>query len=340
MLLLLACTTAEPEVDPRLLPLQESLRLYDEGLVALEHDPVKAAELFAQASEQDPRSAILHLWRAQALADAGDLEGAIAEAGTALGLDQNLVAARYNRACWRTRAGDLEGGREDLLEALMDVRIDPLSAALDPDLAPLLEAYPELPRAELPCTATVPGEAVFVGSDWTLVLECRHRPTEPLSIEGPALPGALRHVRTVQTVAPDGPLQRSTLELTFSVQGAQEQPLGPWTFSSGVLQGHAPASPTRFLAPEGHAPPEPVPSQPWQVPTTLFPEEGIRREGPRVLVRAQPGDRVGWEATEVVRYELRRQGALEWVAWSGELSPDQELTLSRGKTEVYRGQQP
>ena len=263
MLLLLACTTAEPEVDPRLLPLQESLRLYDEGLVALEHDPVKAAELFAQASEQDPRSAILHLWRAQALADAGDLEGAIAEAGTALGLDQNLVAARYNRACWRTRAGDLEGGREDLLEALMDVRIDPLSAALDPDLAPLLEAYPELPRAELPCTATVPGEAVFVGSDWTLVLECRHRPKEPLSIEGPALPGALRHVRTVQTVAPDGPLQRSTLELTFSVQGAQEQPLGPWTFSSGGCSRATPRrAPPASWPRRGTPPKSPCPRSP------------------------------------------------------------------------------
>ncbi len=339
ILLVLACS-GEPEVHSRLTPIAEALSLYDQGVEALASDPAGAAELFARASEQDPGSAELQLWRGKALAASGDFEGAIAAADAALALDPMLVEALYNRGCWKARSGDLESALVDVERALEDSRVDPLDVAVDPDLAPLREAWPErLPKAELVCSSQLPGDAVFVGSEWTMSLECTHRPGEILQVEGPVVPPSIRHVKTRQRLEPAGVLESTVLEFTFVVQGADESTLGPWTLSAGALEGVAPAGVYRFLAPEGHVRPEASPSEVWMSPTAVFGHEPVERRGERVYVKAEPGDRIGWEAAEVVLYEHRLGDRPNWVGWSGVLAPGATVTVTRGGKELY-GQQP
>jgi len=339
ILLLLACS-GEPEPNSPLTPLAQALSLYDQGVEALPTDPVRSADLFAQASEQDPRSAELHLWRAKALAASGDLAGAVGAADAALALDPNLVEARYNRGCWKARSGDLESALIDVEQALEDSRVDPLDVAMDPDLAPLREAWPDrLPKAELVCSSQLPGDAVFLGSEWTMSLECTHRPGEVMTVEGPALPPSIRHVKTLQRLEPAGSLERTVLEFTFVVQGADESTLGSWTFRAGTLEGVAPAGTYRFLAPEGHTTPESQPSQVWATPATLFGHEAVERRGERVYVKAEPGDRIEWQAEGVVRYEHRLGDRPDWVGWSGLLASGASVGVSRGRKELY-SQQP
>ena len=72
ILWLLACTQPEP-------PLKRSLDLYSQGLVKLEAGQfAQAAGDFEQAHLLAPGNGELLIWQAKALADSGDLSGAIA----------------------------------------------------------------------------------------------------------------------------------------------------------------------------------------------------------------------------------------------------------------------
>ena len=339
ILLWLACSGGEPEPDPRLAPLAQALSEYDQGIAVLASDPEAASRHFAAAVEQHPTSPELKLWHAQAEAAAGRPEEAVALASAALALDPNLVEARYNRACWRVATGDLEGAAADIREALLDPRVDPIATAMDPDLAPLREAFPDaFPEARLECTSEMRSDAQFVGSEWTVLVGCTHPKGQPLTLEGPEVPASLQHLRSVQRVDEVGALDRTMLEVTFKVVGEGEGTLGPWSGRSGV-DGTAPQGRYRFLAPEGHRTPEPKSQAPWVLPTALLVEPGIAREGDRVLVRSDPGDRVRWEATGVVEYALRDGESLVWVGWAGTTPASSPVQVTRGKETVY-SQQP
>jgi hypothetical protein len=261
-------------------------------------------------------------------------------ASQALALDPDLVEARYNRGCWRVAAGDLDGALVDIQAALLSPLVDPITTALDPDLAPLLAAFPEqLPKAELACGAEIREDAVFMGSEWTVSLGCTHRVGQQLSLEGPDLPAFLQHTKTVQRTEAAGALQRTVLDITFVVRGAGEGTLGPWTGQSEGVSGVVPEGSYRFLAPEGHGAPDLSSSAPWATPSVDFQSDGAHRDGALVRVRADPGDRITWEASDVVRVEKRTGDTLEWVGWVGTLDPGASLSVHRGKTELYK-QQP
>ena len=73
--------------------------------------------------------------------------------------------------------------------------------------------------------------------------------------------------------------------------------------------------------------------------SAVFGHEPVERRGERVYVKAEPGDRIGWEAAEVVLYEHRLGDRPNWVGWSGVLAPGATVTVTRGGKELY-GQQP
>ena len=323
-----------------MVPLAEALSEYDQGIAVLASDPEAASKHFSAAVEQHPTSPELKLWHAQAEAAAGRPEEAVALASAALALDPNLVEARYNRACWRVATGDLEGAAADIQEALLDARVDPITTATDPELAPLREVFPDaLPEARLDCTSEMRSDAQFVGSEWTVTLGCTHPKGEPLTLDGPEVPATLQHVRSVQRLEEAGALDRTVLEVTFKVVGAGEGTLGPWTGRSGV-EGSAPEGSYRLLAPEGHRAPQGRSQTPWVLPTALLTEPGISRGTDRVLVRSDPGDLVRWEAAGVIEYELRDGDALVWVGWAGTVPASSPVQVTRGKETVYGSQQP
>ena len=301
MLILLACTGS---TDPQLEPVRQSLAAYEAGTRALEAGDPKAAQgHFEAAIAVDTESATLQLWRAKALADQGDFEGAVEGATEALKRQPELLEARYDRACWRSRAGDQEGAAEDLRIALRDPVLDPLVVARDPDLEALRDSpFGEVvPRPVLPVHAELSEEAVFLGGEVVLRLAALHPGQLSLVHEGPEA-GILALRKVVEDQTPEGSQTRTELRFSWTVLGAGEVPLGPWRVEAEGFEGRTEGGVVRALAPEGHQPAqEDGLADDWVLPSSLGSPQG------------QPGDPTPEGAT--VTYELRKRGqpvALWW----------------------------
>lgn len=305
MLILLACTTTTAP-DPQFEPVRQSLEAYLEGTTSLEGgDPTAAEGHFDDAIAIDTSSATLRLWRAQARAEQGDLQGAIEGATEALQREPDFLEARYDRACWRSQNGDLEGAAEDLTVALQDPTLDPLFVARDPGLDALRasELGAVIPKPVLAAVAEVSEAAVFVGGEVVVTLTALHPGPLSLRHDGPdSSVLALRKV--IEDRSTEGSQRRTELRLSWTVLGAGEVPLGPWTFSSDGLSGVATGGVVRALAPEGHAPSSSdTLADDWVLPSAL----------PASVRSGDPGDPVP-EGTTVV-YELRDNGQPLRVAW-------------------------
>lgn len=300
MFLWLACSGQAVE-DDRFAPVKRSLEAFEAGQSDLDGGDPEAAEAhFDEALAVDTTSAVLHLWRGKARADQGDLEGAIQDAGRALELQPDLLEARYDRACWRSRAGDQEGAATDLVIALADPTLDPLFVATDPDLEGLRnsELSEVVPAPLLPAHAELIDETVFVGGEVTLTLTVLHPGPLEVVHEGPDSPVlALRKV--IEDATPEGAATRTELRYSWTVLGAGEVALGPWRFRSGVFEGTATGGTVQALAPEGHTPGATDSlADDWTLPSA------------RELSWSDPGT-----AGEGLQFELRRGGQPVSVAW-------------------------
>lgn len=225
------------------------------------------------ARQPSARSAELHLWRARALAQQGDLDGAAAAAGQALALRPGWPLALYNRGCWRARQGLLELAWADLEPALRSGELDPLAVAADPDLDPLrLDARwaGRVPAAELPAELALDPGPRFLHDDLRLIVVAPVGPGQQLELhaEGPVgLPLSLR--RVVEVEEPAGAGRQHRLEFSLRVEGAAEGVLGPLTARVGALTRTLPPAPLQLLAPEGHRP-RALPPLELPVPSAWF----------------------------------------------------------------------
>jgi len=327
-------------------PLRVSLDAWDAGVALLEAGrPEEAAASFRVSLAANPAAAEVQLWLGRALADAGDLPGAIAAATAALELRGQWSIAHYNRACWRARAGELELAAADLRVALEDATLDRLAIAADMDLDPL-RADPrfrdEVPARALPAAGDAVSDPVFLGSEWRLRFAAQVRPEDTLTVTGPETPALLRWVKTVEDREYRGDQEARTLEIVFRVEGAGAGSLGPYTLSAGGLSADVGPFVYEFLAPDGHTLPELAASpDPLRTPEVLLgglDAAGAAREGDEVHIRAEPGDRVEWTpSVPAVQLVRRRSGQPQWI---GRLliSPEPvTVTITRGGVEVYAG---
>lgn len=332
ILLWLACS-GTPEPDPVLDPLKSALDAYDLGRAELDAGRPDAAVLaLKDAVEHDPRSPELWLWLGRAHAETGDDLSAIQAADRALGLAPDSLEARYNRACWRARFGDLDGAAQDLSLAAQDARLDPFEVALDPDLEPL-RASPAharvVPQPRLPVELVVSTEPVFLGGEVTVQLDVLHPAGGELILTPPAPgPAALRKVIEDRRV--EGALQTTTFRLAYVATAAGELVAGPAQVTSGVFEGASAPASVPLLAPEGHT--ASASDTPWTQPSRSLSRPG--REGDRVVVLAEPGDQIDWAATDVIELELRDRGQPVQIGWSGVLEAGEPVRVLRGRREV------
>lgn len=332
MILWLACTGADPQLDP----LKEALTAYDEGRAALDAGQTEAAvDAMTRATESDPRSPELWLWLGKAHADDGDLIAAIRAADKALGLDPDLLEARYDRACWKSRFGDLEGAAQDLSVAAQDARLDPFHVATDPDLDALRDdpTYGHVvAKPVLPTRVDGPSEPSFLGSEVVVTIGALHPDalTAEFVLAGP--PPGLELRRVVEDHVVEGPMQRTELATTWVVRAAGETQVGPWTVRAGDFTGVG--DPVRFelLAPEGHVG---EPGAAGLIVPSAVRVERAERQGQQVTAWGEPGDTLSWQATDVVKLELRERGQPVAVGWRGTLAQGESVTLMRGRTEVW-----
>lgn len=340
MLLALACN--EPQVDP----LRAAVLSFQAGKEALSQgDPQAAAEAFGQAQALDPQSAELALWHGQALAEAGDLPGAIAQADRAVSLRPGLVEGWYNRACWKARAGDLEGAASDLAQALRSPELDPLSVAVDPDLQALRE-HPEfasvMPSAELPLAAELDPGPHFLGAELELRLTLDRGGELSPSLSSASEPSALmRPTAVIQDLDPNRPGALG-LRVRFKALGPGEVTLGPITAQAGALQGHSEALGVQLLAPPDTPTPTQVAWAPiWSLPASLLTgEPGARAVQGWCLVELQPGDRARWEATDVVEVELREGTRVLRRGLLGQSEAGAPVVIERAGQTTWSGSCP
>ncbi|MFT5586406.1 MAG: hypothetical protein ACI9VR_004004 [Cognaticolwellia sp.] len=336
ILLLLACSQPEP-------PVKRGLNLYAQGLSKLEAgQSAEAAEDFAQARVLDPQSAELLLWQAKAVAEGGDLKGAIALVDQAVVLRPGMVEAWYNRACYRARSGDVAGASLDLQQALRSPDLDRLLVAQDTDLA-ILRADPGnadwIPLPRLGLSLKVPDQPFFLGSEIELVIGIDQGADQGLTLRmiSPLSP-LLRPVAWIEEGWAETPGHRR-LRLRLKVQGAGRAELGPFVVSASGLTGEIPAQSVSLLAPESHL----SPSESWtgsmRLPSELLQAvPGAQRlEGEWVLVSYAPGDRVEWAAGEQVTLEVREDGVLQALGKMGRLPEGETLSIKRGQEVLWQG---
>lgn len=332
MILLLACTGADPQLDP----LREALAAYDAGRASLEAGrPDDAITSLTTATELDPRSAELWLWLGKAHADAGDHLSAIRSADKALGLAPDMLEARYDRACWRAQFGDLEGAAQDLSLAAQDARLDPFFVAMDPDLDPLRNdaSYGHVvAKPVLPVRVEAPTEPAFLGSEVTVAVGVLHPVDQVAEFAMPVPAGPLSLRKVVEDHVVEGPMQRTELRLTWVATGAGTASVGPWTISAGVFKGIGDTASFELLAPEGHE--AQAGDASLRVPSALLVDE-VTRDGDRVTAWGEPGDQLTWAATQVVTLELRERGQPVQVGWTGTLAAGETVTLTRGRQELW-----
>ncbi len=318
VLLLVACGG-----DPVLDPIEASLTAYDAGRAALATDqPLVAAAAFAQASEAAPDQPLPVAWRAHALVQAGDLQGAfgVLDAGLTRWPGQPDLA--YQRAALRARLGDLKGAAADLVDVYQSGAVLPQDAALDPDFAPLL-AQPDtaalLPLPTVDVQVTGEAGAVLLGESWDLDLLLSLPAGAHLSLEDRSeAPGLLRLVSVVEDqLGVEGRVEGRRVVLHYEAARPGLSQAGPWRVVAGAAETLVPARPVEVLALGQRAQTQPDgPGRPLPVPSALGPADPaprLERLEPWTVLTAPASAKTTWmDATgqplDPLRVELRESG--------------------------------
>jgi hypothetical protein len=318
---LMACRTTDPELDSR----RTALDAWQEGVAALDRkDPAAATAAFDRALAARPDDALLMAWKAKAAADAGDLDEAVLQVSLALAEDETLAAARYDRAAWRARKGDVDAAAKDLADAIASGVIrTPRDILDDPDFATALQdpAFAAVvPPDPLRVSIHGPDGAVFLGSDVDIALTVLGSgPGTPIAVAPEAATGPLRLSLAVedQVQSLEGPARVITWR--FVVLGAGSVDVGPFHVDAGPRSASAPK-----LHVDAMAPPDRPGVASMPLPFTTPGEIANRRDIPSahwsslrgLVVLSGPNDQVDVApppAGDPIRYEGRDGGARVWV---------------------------
>lgn len=315
ILLWLGCSQGDPELRAQ----RRALDAWEEGVAALPGDPLAAREAFARAQEARPDDVLLQAWEAEARAASGDLQGATDALETVLRRAPRFAEARYNRAAYLARSGQLEAAGPELALALEHGARRSREAMVDPDFAPHLQhpAFAFLPDDLLMVAVDAPREAVFWGSEATVRLRVVGAMGAPVHLHADALSGPVTLTHAVEDVveSTEGPVR--DLLWTFKVEGAGEVVLGPLSVQSGGWTKELPAIRFATTAPPGREPPLGSLPLDLPVPTDVCADlvpPAVRRTDGTVDVLSLPQDRVSVDAPgPPVRYELRDRSQPVWV---------------------------
>jgi hypothetical protein len=298
--------------DPELVTSARAVEAWEEGRKKLEaQDPKGALVHFQEAAELRP-SPLLDAWQAQAMAAAGELEGAVALLDKALIARPKFAQARYNRAAYLVRLGRLPEAAQDLKLALEDGARKPLEVLEDPDFVPHLEheAFAFLPSEQLVVTVEAPPPTAFWGAEVVLGLTVSGLLRPELTIESAAGEGPIELVSVTEEPLVTGEGAQVRLEYRWRVVGAGPIVLGPVVFGSGKSRVTAEAVRVAAEAPPDKLPPQvepvafPLPSRyATQVPLgTASKLDGV------LVVHVGQGDRIVTEPSlgPAARCEVRQ----------------------------------
>lgn len=291
LLWLVACGGPEPQLVAQ----REALDGWEAAVAALERGDPGASEAFAALVQRFPGEPSLLLWQAKAEAGAGDLQRALSLTDQALALDPEVENGRYNRACYRARAGDLAGAARDLRQVLASGAVDVDDILADPDLVPFLDR-PELaflPRPRVAVDVAGPEALVFWGSPADVTLRAEGL-RGSFVVEAPAVAGPVELARVDERIG------EGTHDVTWRFRVVGEGPVAVGPFRARV------GDEVRELPPFGFETAAPAdkrgegsPPGALAAPPSTFPPPGplpaIQRTGAELRVWTPVGSRVSFE---------------------------------------------
>jgi len=339
LLALLACERPDPELVQQ----KRALNAWRDGKEHLEQgEAAEAAADFEKALEERPGDPLLQAWLAQALAEQGELDRAIAVLDGVLAEHPDFAEARYNRASYLARSGDPEAAAADLRRALDDGARQPRDVLEDPDFQRYLDhpAFTFLPRQALVVAVDPPAGPAFMGGQVDVRLQVLGTDDDVVSIEAEETSGPVRLLRVVENLiqSTEGPGRE--LVFTFEVLGPGDVSLGPLRISAGAHEAWVAPVEFEAVAAKGKKGPKSV----APVVLTTASQVGAAHAlpsatwvgGRHLIVKAQPGDRVEIEPDPGVPqrvWELRELGRPRWTLQRWELTsaPERVRVVREGK---------
>jgi hypothetical protein len=311
-----------------LLAVRDVVEMTDQGEALLAASrPTEARSAFRQAQELAGGSdEFLFAWEARAAAEEGELRQAIALLDEALTRNPTFAIARYNRASYWARLGDLDNAAADLAFALSDGACEPREVLLDPDFQPHLSdpRFGFLPTEALSVAVEGPGELVFWGEEVRVRLQLLGAGNNALQIDLPQIDTPLELVRVVEDDGVTALGDTRDITWVFRVTGSGETSLGPFDVLAGRLS--ASGRPVEIVTAVPKAKEQPLTRLPVEILQPPSARVGTRsvpaawRAGERLYVLAEAGDRVDVEGSPppVRTYERRKRGEAQWTIWTFE----------------------
>lgn len=286
----------------------QTLVAWSEGRSAEQRGDLTAARAgYERALATRERDPLLLAWLAQVEAADGRVREAVELLDRALVSKPSFSVARYNRAAYKARLGELSGAGEDLALALRGGASTPRRAMQDPDFRPHLAdpAFAFLPASPITVRWTVPSELAFVGSKVELSARVDGVEPDQLAFDLPVR-GPVQVVREQQDLTVDEAGDPAlSVSWTLLVGGAGEVRVGPMRVEGAGVVHVEPARSFVAGAPAGH--------------------QGTPELGLALLL---PSSRLAGRPTPVVW----REGEATWAAVGGEerveVAPRAQPTLA------------
>lgn len=343
LLLLAGCHHA----DPQLVAVRDAIAAWQQGVDALKAGDPKAAQAhFEAARALRPGDPLLEAWEAKALADRGDLEGAIGLLDDALSHSPNLAEARYNRAAYAARLGRPEEQvAEDLERALADGARSPRDVLQDPDFAPILghPAFDFLPSHALTVGVEAPESTVFWGTEFSVRFRVAGAGDDPLALTAEQAKGPVTPLSVVDDANPSTEGTFRDLTYSFRVVGAGEATFGPFHAWAGDRRTTLNPVKVMTAAPKGKTPPSSTPPIDFLTPREILGRADVpsaRVVDGDLIVACLPGDKVVLDpkpSAAPIHYEQRDRGRTEFEVWRyPEVAPNTvHVKVARAGQAVY-----
>lgn len=323
VLALVACWSSSP--DPDLGAQRAAVEGFVVAKAALDNGQSAAARKgFANLPPVHP---VIALWEARAAAEAGDLKGALAVLDDVIADLPEYGLARYNRAAYLARSGEIELAASDL-EVALAMRATTLHEAMaDPDFAPHLEhpALGFLVRNALIVAVEPPPPSTFLGSEVRLTLRVTGAGNQPLTVTSPQATGPVTLVEHTETLTQGAAGTGRTLVWAWRTDGPGTIVLDPLAVTAGPLTAETTGPRVLVAAPPERGDPTPKPLV-FPVASVVGRDLAIgdaRWAEGRLRIKVAAGDRLEREppGPPPRRFTYREGGKVLWVVEEHEDRP-------------------